>query len=440
MLKHSLSEAVSELKKNWLKILDPTEIGEVCREYNVTWRERVLSPATTVQLLLLQILHGNTAITHLRFFTARGFSASAYCQARFRLPVAVLQTLLARMTGSIRQAAERTWNKRRLFFVDGSTFSMPDTTELREHFGQPTGQKRGCGFPVAHFLALMHAGNGLIQEVVPGALFSHDLPRCIKLHPTLKRGDVIVGDRGFCSFAHLALLLCSGVDAVFRLHQAQIVNFRAGRRHCTKEPAIARSRWEQKLGIKDQLVTWFKPVMHPLWMTEAQYRALPTELLLRELAYEVHQRGFRVRRVILVTTLLDQNEFPKEVLAEAYRRRWRIETNFNHLKTTMRMDVLRCRSVDGVLRELYAYCIIYNVVCTVMMHEAESLGCAPERISFIDALRWLISACQTKCRIPLLLVPDRSHRFEPRAVKRRPKSYDLLVKPRRSYKLSAQYA
>ena len=432
MLNQSLSEAVSELKKNWLKILDPGEISSVCREHGLEWRERLLSPVTTVQLFLLQILNGNTAITHLRLFTTRGFSASAYCQARARLPVGVMKTLLERMTASIRRGAGPRWYGRRLFFVDGSNFSMPDTPELLKHFGHPTGQKEGCRFPVAHFLALMHAGSGLIQEILPGALFVHDLRRFIKLHPTLKRDDLIVGDRGFCSFTNIALLLSRGVDAVFRLHQAKKVDFRVLRRHCAKK----------KLGITDQVVTWFKPKPShlPRWMTAAQLRSLPSEVTIRELAYDVIQRGFRVRRVVLVTTLLDPNQFPKEVLAELYRQRWGIETNFNHLKTTMQMDALRCQSVNGVLRELYAFCIVYNVVCTVRMHSAASFGCSPERISFVDALRWLIVACQTRCHIQLLVVPDRPDRYEPRAKKRRPKQYDLLNKPRKHYKLAAQYA
>ena len=129
-----------------------------------------------------------------------------------------------------------------------------------------------------------------------------------------------------------------------------------------------------------------------------------------------------------------------EVLAEVYNMRWQIETNFNHLKTTMKMDVLRCKTVDGVLRELYVFCIVYNLICTVMMNSAAALGCAVERISFIDSLRWLKQACSNTCFIQILTVPLRSNRREPRAIKRRPKQYDLLVKPRKTYQNEFQNA
>ncbi len=433
MLKHSLSKAVSELKNNWLKVVNPEEILAACQCHDLSWRKRLLDPVTTIQLFLLQILHGNTSITHLRFFTTRGFSAAGYCQARTRIPVSILKTLLEKMTKSIRSSAEGGWHGRRLLLVDGSNFSMSDTKELRDHFGQPSGQKEGCGFPAAHFLAIMHAGIGLIQDVLPGRLFTHDLASFVNLHPALRRGDVIVGDRGFCSFANLALLVSRGVDTVFRVHQKQIVNFRAGRCHGNIK-RVPRSRWRRKLGVTDQLVIWIKPARPPSWMTKEQYQNLPEDVQLRELSYNIDKPGYRVQTVTLVTTLTDPNQFPKEVLAEVYKERWQIETNFNHLKTTMNMNVVRCKTVDGVLRELYAFCIVYNLIRTVMMHAGKALRCNPERISFIDAMRWLKTSCQTPCFIQILVVPLRPNRCEPRAIKRRPKPYDLLVKPRNLYK------
>jgi hypothetical protein len=436
MLNGSLSKAVSELKKNWLKVVTPDEIRRVCQKEGLEWRRRLLDPVTTIQLFLLQILQGNTSITHVRYFTSKGFSASAYCQARNRIPVRVLKTLLEKMSRSIESCVKESWHGRRLFLVDGSSFSMSDEEPLRNYFGQPTGQKVGCGFPIAHFLAMMHSGCGLIQEILPGKLYTNDLSSFVGIHSALKPRDVIVADNGFCSFAHLSLLVKRKVDAIFRLSKHQIVNFRSGRRHGNIKNT-PRSRWEKKLGITDQLVTWFKPLSVPSWMTAKQYQSLPNELLLREIGYNVNQPGFRVKKVILVTTLLDEKQFPKEILEQAFRERWQIETNFNHLKTTMQMDILRCKTVDGVFREIYAFCIVYNLIRTIMMHQAESYGCKSEEISFKDALRWTINSCQTHCYIPILKIPSRPNRSEPRAKKRRPNQYDLLIKPRKLYKLEA---
>lgn len=437
-MQESLTEVLSKLKKNWTRVVNADEVEQICRSLGLCWRDRILGPAQTVQLFVLQILHGNTALTHVRYFTTRGFSAAAYCKARSRLPLKLFEQLLKKMTDRFRCQTEL-WRGRRLYLVDGSTFSMSDLPALQKHFGQPSVQKKGCGFPVAHFVALFDAGTGLIRRVLSGPLITHDLSSCVKLHPALKQSDVLVGDRAFCSFAHLALLIRRGVDAVFRMQAMQIVNFRAGRTYSSKEKGKPRSRWEKKLGLRDQLVTWFKPTSVPLWMNERQYRLLPATLLLRELKYDLRRPGFRTRQVVLVTTLLNSSEFPKAVLAELYRQRWSIETNFAHLKTTMRMDVLHCQTVDGVLKEFYMFCLVYNLVRTVMMNFAQEQGVPPERISFIDALRWLLVSCLRRTWQRPHVVPLRPDRWEPRAKKRRPKQYDLLTKPRQDYKTSAAY-
>jgi hypothetical protein len=243
MLTQSLSKAVSELKNNWLKIVSREEITSACRSHGLNWRQRLLDPVTTIELFMLQILYGNTSITSLRYFTKRGFSAAAYCKARIRIPLIVLKTLLEKMSLSIRDSSEEAWYGRRLFLVDGSNFSMPDVESLAEHFGKPTGPKEGCGFPMAHFLALMHAGTGLIQAVLPGQLFSSDLSSFIKLHSELKQGDVVVADRAFGSFANIALLIAGGVDGVFRVHHRRKVDFSTGSNS---------AKWRKKLGKNDQ--------------------------------------------------------------------------------------------------------------------------------------------------------------------------------------------
>lgn len=438
----SFTEVVSELKRNWTQALEPSGIEEICRDIGLTWRERVLSPLNTVQLFLLQILHGNTSLNQVSMFSNLRFSASAYCQARSRLPLLVLERLLEKMSSGIRRANAKSalWFGRRTYIVDGSHFSMPDTPQLQKHFGQHSGQKKGCGFPIAHFVALLHVGTGMITEILSGGIFSHDLSRFIKLHSALRKKDLVVGDRAFCSYAHLALIIGRGVDAVFRVHERHIVNFRAGRAYSATKKGLPRSRWEKKLGVKDQLVTWFKPKTCPLWMNKRQYKQLPASLLLREVAYPIKKRGFRDRFVKLVCTLLDEKQVPSEALADLYRQRWSVETSFRHLKTTMRMEVLNCHSVNGVLKELYAFCIVYNLVRTVMLKAGAEQHVEHHRISFADALRYLLAACRGYTPRPPLQISYRPNRTEPRAVKRRPKQYCRLTKPRTICRIKGLYA
>ena len=290
---------------------------------------------------------------------------------------------------------------------------------------------------MAHLLALFHAGTGLVLQILAAPLRTHDLSEVVGLHPALRPGDVLVADRGFCSYAHLALLVQAGVHAVFRMHQKQIVDFTPGRPHV--EPRTRgkghkgqpRSGWLQQLGKHDQLVQWLKPLSCPQWMAKEQFAHLPDCLEVRALQYRVHQKGFRVTTITLVTTLLDAEIYPVEALAKLYWARWGIETNFAHLKTTMGLDVLKCKTVDGVLKELIVFALIYNLVRMVMLQAAQRQQVAIDRISFIDAARWLAAARDDEPLSWLVVNPHWPYRYEPRVRKRRPKQYPLMQTPRK---------
>jgi hypothetical protein len=260
------------------------------------------------------------------------------------------------------------------------------------------------------------------------------------LHATLRLGDVLVGDRAFCSFAHLALLGHQGLHAVFRVHQKQLVDCTPSRPHTPPKPqatqkGLPRSRWLRQLGGTDQRVEWAKPVRLPVhppaWLTPELFAALPAVLCVRELRYRVAHAGFRTQMVTLVTTLLEVDLYPADALAELYHMRWQVETNLRHLKQTMGLDVLHCQRLTGVLKELTVCALVYNLVRVVMLAAAQRQGVALERISFIDAMRWLSTARPGEPLPPLVVNPHRPDRVEPRAVKRRPKPYPLLTKPRR---------
>lgn len=434
---HRITSILRRLKQDPARELDRAAILDACRQVGHAWRASVLDPVATIHLFLLQVLHGNTAVNHLPRLSGLQFTDSAYCQARARLPLELIEKLVVRVADRLRSRIDDAglWLGHRVFHVDGSGVSMPDARELRDHFGQPGNQALGCGFPVAHLLALFHAGTGMILEVLTGPLCTHDMSGVAKLHPRLRAGDVLVGDRGFCSFAHLALLSGRGIHGVFRVHQRQIVDFAPGRPHARRgdkgaAKGIPSSRWLRRLGVTDQVVEWFKPQARPDWMSAEQYAALPDRIEARELRYRPNRPGFRVGEVTLATTLLDAGTYPAEALAELYRGRWEVEVNFRHLKTTMNMDVLRCETVAGVSKELLMYALAYNLVRLVMLEASRRQGVAVGRISFVDALRWLSAARPGESLPDLVVNPDRPDRVEPRVRKRRPKQFPLMTKPR----------
>ena len=444
---HSILDAVRRIKSDVAAHLRAAAIEETCREIGYTWRERRLGPVATVHAFLLQVLHGNTACDHVPRLAGGEFTGEAYSQARKRLPLELFDRLLARVLeafGACHDQAER-WHGHRIWLLDGSSCSMPDTPALQKEFGQPGGQRQGCGFPVAHLLILFHAGTGMLQKMIVAPLRTHDLKDAWKTHAELKPGDVLLADRGFCSYAHLAQFVQSGLHGVFRLHQKVIVDFRIGRMHVPPSPpypkmkqaqGLPRSRWVRWLGHCDQRVEYFKPRTRPKWISAEDYRALPQSIEVRELRYQVTQPGFRTRQIVLVTTLLDAVEYPAADLAQLYLDRWRIEVNIRHLKQTLGMDVLRSKTVAGVEKELRMLALVYNLVRLVMWEAAQRQKTPVDRISFVDALRWLVSVRPGEQLATLVVNPLRPGRVEPRVRKRRPKQYPLMQRPRNQLKKS----
>jgi hypothetical protein len=434
----TISKILTKFKANVAEALSAKIIVRVCDCLGYVWRERIFDPVTTVHVFLLQILHGNVACAALPHLAGLAFTATAFCEARKRLPLAVFAVLLQRVCDALLPVCDATgrWHGHRTWTLDGSSFSMPDTPELQAHFGQPSGQAKGCGFPVAHLLALFHAGTGLLLSVLASPWRTHDMKHAAAMHPQMQAGDVLVADRGLCSFAHLALLSLRKIHAVFRSHQKKIVSFRVGRKHSKQrrgkraQKGLPTSRYLEHLGRLDHLVEYTKPQCKPIWMDEDTWAALPETLTVRELRYVTRRLGHRTCVITLVTTLLDAKAYPAADLADLYLSRWQIEVNIRHLKTTMGMEVVHCKTVEAVTKELCMYAIAYNLVRLVMLEASRRQKVPLERISFADALRWLRDTPAGELLTRLIVNPKRPGRIEPRVIKRRMKEYNLMNKPR----------
>ncbi len=435
----SIAFLVSRFKHDPLSLIDDAVIREACGHANHTWRDRVRGPAVTVRLMILQALHGNVSCRRLTRIAEVAVSVTAYVNARKRLPIDVLGMVLWRVSRDTPQHAAgsdlRGWLGHRVMFIDGSGVSMPDTPALQNTFGQPGRVRAGCGFPVMHTLWLFDAATGLIVDFIAGRWNTHDLADAHRLHPMMEDGDVLVGDRAFCSYAHIALLLQANLHAVVRVHQRTIVDFTPGRKPRKRRPKRARkgvtgSRQLACFDRHDQLVEWTKPKERPSWLTPQQYVGLPGAIVVRELRYAVTRPGFRTTAVTLAATLTDPRKYPVQGLAELYAARWQIEINLRHLKQTMGMDVLRCKTPDGVKKELLAYAIVYNLVRRSMRDEAERGGVPPDRISFIDALDALRHPQALAASRRLIINPNRPGRDEPRVIKRRKDRYTVMTRPR----------
>lgn len=195
------------------RLVEPEVVRDACRELGISYRKRILDPLTTLHVLLVQALHGNTARHDLRLKSGVHASAAAICRARIRLPLAFFQAVLARLGRRWQDATAEigTWLGHRVLVVDGSGCSMPDVGPLRRHYGPPPGQAPGCGFPVARLLGVVHAGTGLLLEWLDAPLFASEQTLAAAAAARLRPDDVLVGDRAFGNYPVLAALARLGI-------------------------------------------------------------------------------------------------------------------------------------------------------------------------------------------------------------------------------------
>jgi hypothetical protein len=325
------------------------------------------------------------------------------------LPLWALSQLLRELVNG--HVVEERVRASRVFVVDGSSVSLADTASLRKRFGLPSNQRPGVGYPQASIVGLLDLVSGLFTRLVVHAVFTHDLRGAVRVHAALRAGDVLVGDRAFAGFAHLALLSARGIGCVFRI----------GAGH---KDADGTTCWRKRGSNRQLPPPWLDAVPAP-------YRQLRDSLQVRIISYQIEQPGYRTRAVRLVTTLLDERRWPDRQLRELYARRWEIETAFGHAKTTLHMATPRCRTAEGVMRELAVYLIAYNLIRLQMLAWAKQESVDVRRVSFIDAARFLVAIAIGLRGVPRpILNPLRSGRRQLRVLRRRPKHYLLLIKPR----------
>lgn len=446
----SFRDAIKQARQHsdlcFAALLDEQTILNALGSASSLWQGWIYTPAVTVWVFLSQCLSPDhscrEAVARLvAWRVARGKKAcssetGAYCLARNDLPEAACQQLVCETGQALEDQAPEDWHwhGRRVRVADGSTFTMPDTPENQAEYPQAKTQRPGCGFPIARVLVVFSLAVGTVlnaairpyegKQTGENTMFR-------QLHDMLEPGDVVLADRYFCGWFDLALLAQRDVDFVIRKHRARATDFRRG----------------VHLGHDDHLVRWSKP-QRPEWMSRKEYAALPKELVLRELRVRVTQRGFRSKVVIVITSLLDAEEFPPSEIAELYRRRWQAELNLRSLKSVLQMDHLRCKTPHRVRNELWMHLLAYNQIRRIMALAALETERPPWHISFKGALQTLnhflplLASCMdtdTGCAalvrcVATHIVGNRPDRYEPRRVKRRPKPYKLLQKPRAQYK------
>lgn len=398
-------------------------------------RERLFPPTETLSMFLAQALSADGSCQAVvddamvkrvvAGLKPGSTDTGGYCKARARLPLPLVSTLARQTGGMLTRGAASWWHwrGRPVRLVDGTTVTLPDTEANQETYPQPSSQKPGLGFPMARIVGLLCLGGGALLDAAMGPCEgkgSDEQALLREILDTLQSGEILLGDALYASYFLLWELIRGGVDGVFEQHggRKRSVDFATG----------------EKLGVRDHLIVLSKPKQKPEWMSQYEYDQAPPTLRVREL---------QVGGKILVTTFLCPKDTSKRVLKALYRQRWNVELDLRNIKTTLGMEHLRCKTPDMALKELWVYLLAYNLIRLLMAQAALLADQIPRQLSFKHTLQiWIAwqpraGECRDGDRLHALLVliaePRvglRPGRIEPRARKRRPKSFPLLTIPR----------
>ena len=415
----------------------------LCEEHGLHWRGRIYSPMITVWMFITQVISADKscqlAVGRLNAWRiANGLAkvsskTTAFCKARARLPELIFERLLEIVAKRCEQATEEAWlwHGRIVEIIDGWTVTMADTPENQAEYPQMANQKTGCGFPIARMIGLFSLACGAANRVAIAAYQGKQTGETSLLRSMLHAihpGRILLADRYYASFWLFSAATIKNFDLVARAHHLRKIDFRRG----------------SKQGHLDQVVEYRKPV-RPDWMTEEEYREYPDAIRVRHLRYKVHRKGYRTREVTVATTLLDAEVYTLEDLASLYGRRWSVELYIRSLKTQMKMEHLRCHSPSMVRKEIHCHLIGYNLIRSAMLASALRFRICPTRLSFsgarqaIEEFASAMHLCAGRIEkqwwnvlktISELRVGNRPGRQEPRVLKRRPKQYKLMQKPR----------
>jgi len=443
---HSTALALSNLQQHeglaFKESFSSQHMSEVMARHGTDFRDRSYPPDLTLTAFCSQLISADrscreTVVRVNRDRTMLGLvplssSTSAYCQARSRLSLDLIKDLALESGHFLETAAPSSWlwKGHHTKLLDGSTLSMPDTPENQSVWPQHDQQEDGIGFPIIRIVALLSLATagclGLAYGPYQGKeTGEHALAR--ELLPLINQDDIILADRYYCSYFLMAQLLARGANLITRLHGARAYDFRRGVR----------------LGDGDHIVELVKPP-RPKWMDQDTYDSIPDTLSLREMKGDYKDDDGE--EVIVVTTLLKPESYPRSEVLAAYRLRWNVELDLRSLKSVMGMDILSCKTPSMIEKEIWTYILAYNLIRQLICQAAAKHSLEPRSISFTGAIQTFnaflplfnINQPEFSKRmytamvdmIAQMKIPHRPGRSEPKAVKRRPKAYPRLMTSR----------
>lgn len=442
-IKIAVSRQIDHFRKSFYQLQDlafndflPTSLIDNIIDHTPHVRASVYTPLVTLNTFIHQVLSDDSSCKRavagvladriLAGKFANCVNTGPYCNARERLPLNQLVEAATNVGLTLHKNTDSGWKWKsfNVVITDGTTVLMPDTPANQEAFPQQSNQKAGLGFPIARLVALVSLAAGTVTayRLAPyQGKGTGEISLLSKLLDNLAVGDLLLGDRYYCTYAIIALLQARGIPVLFQMYAQKIANFSQG----------------IMLGAKDHKVDWIKPKIKPVWMTVQEYSALPQKLTVRE---------FSVKGVVYVTTLDDHKIYSKQELAKLYKERWKIELDIRSIKTNMGMEMLNCKSPDMVKKEIAVHLLAYNIIRGNMAQAAHLYKKIPRNLSFRSAVQIVTQAAKqivtltgdalANTSLAILKavastpIGRQKRKSQPRAIKRRPQPFPLLTVPR----------
>jgi len=428
LIKLQKNISVNKVKNSDINFIERFISQENILKLSTNSRNRIYTPKATLSMFLSQAMNQDSSCQNmvnkmaLRKEKDICISTSAYCKARGRLSTTVISDMTKELAIKDEERVHSKWKfrGRNIYMIDGTTIIMPDTLSNQEAYPQPKYQKEGLGFPISRLVGIISLTTGSIIDVNIGTFSGKGTGERMLLLDMLhnfKKNDIILADALYSTYTLLYFAIKKGIDIVFVQNGSR-----------TKKTDFSTG---EILGRNDHIITLKKPKIKPEWMEDKEFKSLPKELKIREL---------KTKNKILITTFLSKKKTNIKTIKNLYKERWNIEVDFRNIKITLGLHTFKCKSPKMVKKEMWTYFLAYNMIRSLMLDSALYNKMLPRQISFKNSLQLYLHYLESYAQISyekLLrliakkVIGDRGGRIEPRALKKRPNAYSLLMKPRK---------
>jgi len=426
IIKHQTNICRNKLKNNNINFIEKFISADRYKSQFFNNRNRIYTQEKTLSMFVSQSINQDGSCQNVVSKLAlnrddkTSISTSGYCKARNRLSVSTIKNLTKDIALKNEKKIDNNWRYRdkNVYLIDGTTLTMPDTEKNQKEYPQSKSQKEGLGFPICRIVSIMSLATGLMIDANIGKYSGKETGEQALLRPMLhnfKKGDIVLADAMYSTYTLLAYMIEKEIDIVFVQNGARSrkIDFTKG----------------EILNSNDHIITIKAPKSIPTWMSDEEIKTLPKTIRIREI---------NISGKILITTMLCPRKTTVIAIKNLYKERWNIEVDFRNIKSTLDLHSFKCKSPEMVIKEMWINFLAYNLIRTLMLESALYSKILPRQISFKSSLQLYINYLQNSILdyekllrlIGEKIVANRAGRIEPRALKKRPNNFPLLMNPR----------